>query len=100
VAVIGSPMTDYRKMPLGPVAPDRIGEIVECPYCHEHGLKVGDFKDPTSGSKEKEFIYIHVESGVLIRTVENGRTVEKVETVTQACPVRVKSKSPEETPVE
>jgi hypothetical protein len=40
-------MTDYRKMPLGPVAPDRIGEIVECPYCHEHGLKVGDFKDPT-----------------------------------------------------
>jgi hypothetical protein len=32
-------MTDYTKMPLGPLAPDRIGEIVEFPYCHEHALR-------------------------------------------------------------
>jgi hypothetical protein len=92
-------MTDYRKMALGPVAPNRIGEVVECPYCHERGLKVEDFKDPTSGSLEKVAIYIHLLRGVLTRTVENGRTVEKLETETLACPVKVKPKSPEETPL-
>ena len=93
-------MTDYRKMPLGPVAPDRIGEIVECPHCHERGLKVEDFKDSTSRSLEKETIYIHLESAVLTRNVENGRIVEKLETTMQACPVKVKPKSPEEIPHE
>ena len=47
------------------LAPDRTGEIVECPHCHEHALKVEDFKDPMSGSKEKETIYIHCEGMVL-----------------------------------
>jgi hypothetical protein len=93
-------MTDYRKMPLGPLAPNRIGEIVECPHCHERGLKVEDYADPTSGSKEKEAVYIHLEGSVLTRKVENGRTVQKLETVTQACPVKVKPMSPVETPLE
>jgi len=89
--------TDYRNMPLGPLAPDRIGEIVECPHCRQRGLKVEDFKDPTSGSTEKETIYIHVEGGVMIQEMENGRIVERFETVSQACPVKIKPKSPEET---
>lgn len=93
-------MTDYRKMPLGPLAPKRIGEIVECPHCHERGLKVEDFKDPISGSKEKENIYIHFEGAVLTRIVKNGKDVEELETVTETCPVKVKPKSPEETPLE
>jgi hypothetical protein len=98
-------MTDYRNMPLGPVSPDRIGEIVECPYCHERGLKVDDFKDPISGSKEKETIYIHSENAVLHRRVENGRTIEEYEIRTNTCRVRTKpnpsqTPSPEETPPE
>jgi hypothetical protein len=93
-------MIDYRDMPLGPLAPNRIGKIVECPYCHERGLEAEDFKDPMSGSKEKELIYIHFEGAVLVPREENGRIVETLETVTKACPVKIKSKSPEETPLE
>jgi hypothetical protein len=93
-------MTDYRNMPLGAVAANRIGEVVECPHCHERGLKVEDFKDPTSGSKEKEAVYIHFEGTVMTREVKNGRIVEELETVTKACPVKVKSKPPEENPLE
>ena len=93
-------MTDYRKMPLGPVAPGRTGEIVGCPYCHENGLKVEDYVDPTSGSKEKEAIYVHFEDGLLIRDVENGRAVERFETASKSCPIKVKPNSPEETPLE
>jgi hypothetical protein len=84
-------MTDYRNVPLGPYAPDRIGEIVECPHCHEHGLKVDDFKDAASGSIEKETIYIHFEDARL-RLVEgeSGKTVEEYETITNACRVKTK----------
>ena len=90
-------MTDYTRMPLGPLAPDRMGEIVECPYCHRNGLKVQDFKDPASGSKEKETIYIHAEGAAPVWVVENGRTVETTELVTQACPAKIKPKPREET---
>jgi hypothetical protein len=90
-------MTDYRKMPLGPVA-NRTGEVVECPHCQQHGLKVEDYVDPASGSKEKYFIYVHVEGGVQIRDLENGRIVDRYEFGGIACPIKVKSKSPEETP--
>lgn len=83
-------MPDYRKMPLGPVAPGRIGEYVECPYCHEHALKVEDFKDPISGSLEKETVYIHSENTVLHRKVENGRTVEEYEIITNSCSAKAK----------
>jgi hypothetical protein len=98
-------MSDYRKMPLGPLAPNRIGKIVECPYCHERGLKVEDFKDPISGSKEKETVYIHYEHAVLNRKIENGRPVEEYEIITNACSAKIKpnlprTPSPEETPLE
>lgn len=98
-------MTDFRKMPLGPLAPHRIGEIVECPHCHERGLKVEDYKDPTSGSKEKETNYIHSENAVLHRKVEKGKTVEEYEIVTSSCSIKTKpyspeTPSPEETPPE
>jgi hypothetical protein len=93
-------MTDYRTMPLGPVAPNRIGEIAKCPHCGEHGLKVEDFKDPASGSKEKETIYIHFEDTLPRPKTEDGRTGEEFEIVTLACPIRLKPKSPEETPLE
>ena len=83
-------MTDYRKMPLGPMAPDRIGEIVECPHCHERGLKVEDFKDPDSGSFEKETVYVHVESGLRRQMIEHGRTVYEFETIVLACPIKMK----------
>jgi|SRR5271165_1971756 len=97
-------MTDYRKMPLGRVAPGRVGEIVECPHCHERGLKVEDFKDATSGSTEKETVFIHSETAVMRRKMENGRTVEEYEIITNACRVETKPNSlppsPEETPLE
>jgi hypothetical protein len=75
-------------MPLGPLAPDRIGEIVECPHCHEHALRVEDFKDPMSGSKETETIYIHCEGMVLQRKLEGDGLVEEYLTTTKACPVK------------
>jgi hypothetical protein len=81
-------MTDYTKMPLGPLAPDRIGEIVECPYCHEHALRVEDFKDPTSGSNKMETIYIHYEGMVLQRKLEGDGPVEEYLTTTKACPAK------------
>ncbi len=78
-------MTDYTKMPLGPLAPGRIGEVVKCPYCGERGLELEDFKNPAI-SKEKETIYLHF------------ITIEKAETVMIACPHRIKRNSPEEIP--
>ena len=90
-------MTDYTKMPLGPLAPDRIGEIVECPYCHEHALRVEDFKDPMSGSKEMETIYIHCEGMVLQRKLEGDELVEEYLTTTKACPAKDNPKSSKET---
>ena len=90
-------LTDYTKMPLGPLAPDRIGEIVECPHCHEHTLKVEDFKDPMSGSKEKETIYIHCEGMVLQRKSEGDRLAEEYLTTTKACPVKDNQESSEKT---
>ena len=91
-------MADYRKMPLGPLAnvlPNRIGEIVECPYCPEHALKVPDYKDSLSGSKEKEDIYIHFEDSVIIRTEKNGRIVEEVQTIVNSCNAKTKPNSPQ-----
>ena len=92
-------MTDFREMPLGPV-PNRTGEVVECPYCHERGLKVEDYVYPSTGSKEKEFIYVHFEGGLTIRDMENGRIVDRYEAITKSCPIKSKPKSPEETPIE
>jgi len=92
-------MTDYRKLPLGPLAPGRIGEIVECPHCHERGLKVEDFKDAASGSKEKEIIYVHLEGGVPIQREENGRTIEEIEIMTLACSRKTKQTPPKKSPV-
>jgi hypothetical protein len=91
-------MTDYTSMPLGPLAPNRQGEITECPHCRRRGLKLEDYKDPMSGSTEKEFIYIHREGSRLIRREENGRLVEIVQTLADACPIKIKPKSLEETP--
>jgi hypothetical protein len=85
-------------MPLGPLAPNRHGEIAECPHCGRRGLKLEDYKDSTSGSAEKEFIYIHQEGLQLIRREENGRLVEIVQTLADACPIKIKLKSLEETP--
>lgn len=90
-------MTDYTKMPLGPLAPDRIGEIVECPYCHEHALRVEDFKDPMSGSKEMETIYIHCEGMGLQRNSQGDGLVEEHLTTTKACPAKDDPKSSKET---
>jgi len=52
-------MTDYRKLPLGPRGEGRIGDIVDCPICHEHAVEVEDYTNPVSGSREKEIVYIH-----------------------------------------
>jgi hypothetical protein len=82
-------VSDYTEYPLGPLASGRIGEIVECPNCHKHALKVEDYKD--LNSKEKESIYIHSEAELLLRrTVENGRTVETYETRENVCRIRPK----------
>jgi hypothetical protein len=86
-------MTDYRKMPLGPLGPGRIGEIVECPHCHDHALKVEDYKDSRSGSKEKELIYIHFEAVVLRQKVENGKIVVVHESMMNACGNKIKPTS-------
>jgi hypothetical protein len=77
-------------MPLGPLAPGRIGEIVECPYCGEHALQQEDYKNPTSGSTEKETLYLHFDGSVLIKSVKNGRDIEEVETIFIACPAKIK----------
>jgi hypothetical protein len=91
-------MNDYTNLPLGPLAPNRQGEIADCPHCGRRGLKLEDFKDPKSGSLEKESIYIHQEGARLIRREENGRPVEIVLTTADACPTKIKPKALEETP--
>jgi hypothetical protein len=91
-------MIDYTNMPLGPLAPNRHGKIADCPHCGRRGLELEDFKDPMSGSTEKELIYIHREGSQLIRREENGRLVELVQTLADACPIKFKPKSVEETP--
>ena len=93
-------MTDYTIMPLGPLAPNRHGEIAECPYCGKRGLKLEDFKD-WEHSKEKEFVYIHSDDPQAIRTLEDdGRIVVEYVLNSVACPVRPISKTPTETPRE
>jgi hypothetical protein len=91
-------MTDYTNLPLGPLAPNRIGKIAECPHCKRRGLELEDYKDPTSGSTEKELIYIHREGARLIRREEHGKIVEIIQTLADACPIRLKPKTPEENP--
>ena len=78
-------MTDYRKMPLGPLGPGRIGEIVECPVCHKRGLQVEDYVNPSSGSREKETICLHFLEPVTHQKTENERTITSNEIVEHKC---------------
>jgi hypothetical protein len=89
----GAPMTDYTSMPLGPFREDYIGEIVECPYCHRHALKVEDYKQVSPFKHEEETIYVHSER--LVPTSEGDEL-----RATDACPARIKPKSRAENPLE
>jgi hypothetical protein len=91
-------MTDYTTLPLGLLAPNRDDKIVKCPHCGRHGLELEDYKYPTAHTTEKELIYIHQEGSIFIRTEENGRPIEIVQTIADACPIKIKLKSPEEKP--
>jgi len=84
-------MTDYRKLPLGPLGIGRIGDIVECPICKEHALEVEDYKNPTSGSREKETVYVHFDVPLPIRLIEeNKKSVGEYETGVNACRIGTK----------
>jgi hypothetical protein len=86
-------MTDYTSMPLGPFREDYIGEIVECPHCRRHALKVEDYKQVSPFKYEKETMYVHSER--LVPTSEGDEL-----RATDACPVRIKPKSRAENPLE
>jgi len=75
-------MTDYRKLPLGPLGIGRIGDIVECPICKEHALEVEDYKNPTSGSREKETVYVHFDVPLPIRLIEENKKIVGIGQIT------------------
>lgn len=78
-------MTDYRKMPLGPLGPGHTSEIIDCPVCRERGLQVEDYINANSGSREKETFCLHFLEPVSHQQIKNERTVVWTEIVEHKC---------------
>jgi len=80
-------MLDYREMPLGPLAPDRIGDVITCPNCGERGLHIDDYVNPMSRGTEKEPICLHFIEPVPHIKIENNRTFVSIEFVEHKCAI-------------
>src|ERR1700691_1937966 len=87
-------MTDYTKFPLGPLAADRIGKIIECPICGNRGLEIEDYVNPMSGSTEKETFCLHSDNPIPIEQIKNGRTVTVTHIVEVKCPIPKSNNEP------
>jgi hypothetical protein len=80
-------MTDYRKMPLGPLESGLIGEVIACPNCGEKGREIEDYLNSSSNNPEKGTFCLHFIEPVPHNEIRNDRIVTSIEFVEHKCQI-------------